>query len=83
MVALLFIVFMVLDGLFVDFKAEIFFTGYLLINRSPVLVAMALREAGMNRQESIDFVRARRRGSFNVRQLRIPSELSFRSSSRR
>jgi hypothetical protein len=30
---------------------------------------MALREAGMNRQESIDFVRARRRGSFNVRQL--------------
>ena len=30
---------------------------------------MALREAGMNRQESIDFVRTRRRGSFNVRQL--------------
>jgi protein tyrosine phosphatase type 4A len=41
----------------------------LFYNRSPVLVAMALREAGMNRQESIDFVRARRRGSFNVRQL--------------
>ncbi len=30
---------------------------------------MALREAGMARQESIDFVRARRRGSFNLRQL--------------
>jgi hypothetical protein len=30
---------------------------------------MALREAGMHRQESIDFVRARRRGSFNIRQL--------------
>lgn len=30
---------------------------------------MALREAGMNRQESIDFVRKHRRGSFNVRQL--------------
>ena len=30
---------------------------------------MALREAGMNRQESIDFVRTHRRGSFNVRQL--------------
>lgn len=30
---------------------------------------MALREAGMSRQESIDFVRTRRRGSFNVRQL--------------
>ncbi|UJR09567.1 hypothetical protein I4U23_013802 [Adineta vaga] len=39
------------------------------LGRSPVLVAMALREAGMNRQESIDFVRARRRGSFNIRQL--------------
>lgn len=38
-------------------------------NRSPVLVAMAFREAGMNPQESIDFVRSRRRGSFNVRQL--------------
>ena len=41
----------------------------LFLRRSPVLVAMALREAGMNRQESIDFVRQHRRGSFNVRQL--------------
>ncbi|CAF1212942.1 unnamed protein product [Rotaria sordida] len=39
------------------------------LGRSPVLVAMAFREAGMNPQESIDFVRKRRRGSFNVRQL--------------
>ncbi|CAF4913587.1 unnamed protein product, partial [Rotaria magnacalcarata] len=39
------------------------------LGRSPVLVAMALREAGMTRQESIDFVRSHRRGSFNVRQL--------------
>lgn len=39
------------------------------LGRSPVLVAMALREAGMNRQESIDFIRSRRRGSFNIRQL--------------
>jgi len=39
------------------------------LGRSPVLVAMALREAGMSRQESIDFVRSRRRGSFNIRQL--------------
>ena len=36
---------------------------------SPVLVAMALSEAGMSRQESIDFVRKHRRGSFNARQL--------------
>lgn len=39
------------------------------LGRSPVLVAMALREAGMSRQESIDYVRSRRRGSFNMRQL--------------
>lgn len=39
------------------------------LGRSPVLVAMALREAGMNRQESIDLIRSRRRGSFNIRQL--------------
>ena len=39
------------------------------LGRSPVLVAMALREAGMSRQESIDYVRSRRRGSFNIRQL--------------
>ncbi len=49
---------------------NVFFYFYsLFYNRSPVLVAMALREAGMNRQESIDFVRSHRRGSFNVRQL--------------
>lgn len=30
---------------------------------------MALREAGMNRQDSIEFIRSRRRGSFNLRQL--------------
>ena len=40
-----------------------------LYHRSPVLVAMALNEAGMHQQESIDFVRQRRRGSFNARQL--------------
>ncbi|CAF1590159.1 unnamed protein product [Rotaria magnacalcarata] len=39
------------------------------LGRSPVLVAMALCEAGMCRQESIDLVRTRRRGSFNIRQL--------------
>lgn len=39
------------------------------LGRSPVLVAMALREAGMSRQECIDYVRSRRRGSFNLRQL--------------
>jgi hypothetical protein len=59
---------MVLAGSFV-FLIIYSFNPYLLFIRSPVLVAMALREAGMSRQESIDFVRSRRRGSFNVRQL--------------
>jgi hypothetical protein len=63
---LLYIVFMDLDGLLIYSRYSFILFIY---NRSPVLVAMALREAGMNRQESIDFVRARRRGSFNVRQL--------------
>jgi protein-tyrosine phosphatase len=58
---------MVLDGLFIFIK--VFYYGFYDYNRSPVLVAMALREAGMNRQESIEFVRTRRRGSFNIRQL--------------
>ena len=67
-VASLFIVFMVLAG-----KSGWLMTSCSLasvsLSRSPVLVAMALREAGMSRQESIDYVRTRRRGSFNVRQL--------------
>jgi len=39
------------------------------LGRAPVMVALALREAGMSKQEAIDLIRARRRGSFNVRQL--------------
>jgi hypothetical protein len=58
---------MVLDGLFIFLTFSFVLSIY--FNRSPVLVAMALREAGMSRQESIDFVRSRRRGSFNIRQL--------------
>ncbi len=59
---------MVLAGSFILSKSFVFIL-YIHLNRSPVLVAMALREAGMSRQESIDFVRSRRRGSFNIRQL--------------
>ncbi len=58
-----------LGRLVYSFKIFLFFIRYIHLNRSPVLVAMALREAGMSRQESIDFVRSRRRGSFNIRQL--------------
>ena len=60
---------MVLEGWYIDlqFSFNARFSSHW--NRSPVLVAMALREAGMKPQESIDYVRSRRRGSFNVRQL--------------
>lgn len=66
MVVLLYIVCMDLDG---KMDNRFCFSIRWFLFRSPVLVAMALREAGMNRQESIDFVRKHRRGSFNVRQL--------------
>ncbi|CAF0864276.1 unnamed protein product [Didymodactylos carnosus] len=39
------------------------------LGRSPVMVALALREAGMSKQDSIDLIKAKRRGSFNLRQL--------------
>ena len=64
-VVLLFIVFMVLAGRCLRLNDSI----SIFSSRSPVLVAMALREAGMSRQEAIDLVRTRRRGSFNIRQL--------------
>lgn len=68
-VALLFTASMVLAGMLKAEPSSIGFLGSVSLSRSPVLVAMALREAGMSRQESIDYVRSRRRGSFNVRQL--------------
>ncbi|CAF0738207.1 unnamed protein product [Didymodactylos carnosus] len=39
------------------------------LGRSPVMVALALREAGMSKQDCIDLIKAKRRGSFNLRQL--------------
>ncbi|KAI9197218.1 protein-tyrosine phosphatase-like protein [Polychytrium aggregatum] len=40
------------------------------VGRAPVLVACALIDAGLEREDAIEFVRGRRRGSFNKIQLR-------------
>lgn len=39
------------------------------LGRAPVLVAIALIEGGMNPLEAIEFIRERRRGSINMKQL--------------
>jgi protein tyrosine phosphatase type 4A len=39
------------------------------LGRAPVLVAIALIESGMNALEAIEFIRERRRGSINLKQL--------------
>jgi len=39
------------------------------LGRAPVLVAIALIEGGMNPLEAVDFIRERRRGSINMKQL--------------
>ena len=39
------------------------------LGRAPVLVAIALIEYGMNKLDAIDFIRSKRRGAFNVRQI--------------
>jgi protein tyrosine phosphatase type 4A len=39
------------------------------LGRAPVLVAIALIESGMNALEAVDFIRERRRGSINLKQL--------------
>jgi len=39
------------------------------LGRAPVLVAIALIEGGMNPLQAVDYIRERRRGSINMRQL--------------
>lgn len=39
------------------------------LGRAPVLVAIALIEGGMNPLQAIDYIRERRRGSINMKQL--------------
>jgi len=40
------------------------------LGRAPVMVAIALIEAGMSNLDVIDFIRKRRRGAFNSKQLK-------------
>jgi protein tyrosine phosphatase type 4A len=39
------------------------------LGRAPVLVAIALIEGGMNPLETVNFIRERRRGAFNIKQI--------------
>ncbi|XP_003746629.1 protein tyrosine phosphatase type IVA 2 [Galendromus occidentalis] len=39
------------------------------LGRAPVLVALALVELGMKYEDAVDFIRARRRGAINAKQL--------------
>lgn len=43
------------------------------LGRGPVLVALALMELGMKYEDTIEFVREKRRGAFNQKQLRYLS----------
>lgn len=43
------------------------------LGRGPVMVALALMELGMKYEDTIEFVRARRRGAFNQKQLKYLS----------
>eukprot|EP01097_Dermamoeba_algensis_P000007 TRINITY_DN1002_c0_g1_i2.p1 TRINITY_DN1002_c0_g1~~TRINITY_DN1002_c0_g1_i2.p1 ORF type:complete len:118 (+),score=18.39 TRINITY_DN1002_c0_g1_i2:422-775(+) len=41
------------------------------LGRAPVLVAIALIDAGMENLRAIEFIRSRRRGAINARQLKF------------
>ncbi len=40
-----------------------------MLFRAPVLVALALIESGMKYEDAVDFIRKRRRGAINSKQL--------------
>ncbi|KAG0327216.1 Protein tyrosine phosphatase type IVA 1 [Podila horticola] len=52
------------------------------LGRAPLLVAIALIEAGMTPEESVDFVRARRRGALNAKQVKYVREYKRKSRKR-
>jgi protein tyrosine phosphatase type 4A len=49
------------------------------LGRAPVLVAMALIEAGMAPLDSVIYIRERRRGAINARQLKYLEAYKKRS----
>lgn len=51
------------------------------LGRAPVLVAIALIEAGMSPLDSVSFIRARRRGAINNKQLKYIENYKRRSKS--
>ncbi|KAG0012473.1 Protein tyrosine phosphatase type IVA 1 [Podila clonocystis] len=52
------------------------------LGRAPLLVAIALIEAGMAPEESIDYVRAKRRGALNSKQVKYVREYRRKSRKR-
>jgi protein tyrosine phosphatase type 4A len=49
------------------------------LGRGPVMVALALMELGMKYEDTIEFVREKRRGAFNQKQLRYLSSYKPRN----
>jgi protein tyrosine phosphatase type 4A len=50
------------------------------LGRAPVLVAIALMEAGMDSFDAINFIRRKRRGALNARQIKYIEQYKPRSS---
>jgi len=53
-----------------------------LVYRAPLLVAIALIEAGMSPEESVEFVRTKRRGALNAKQVKYVREYKRKSRKR-
>jgi len=49
------------------------------LGRAPVLVALALIEAGMKGEDAVEFIRAKRRGAINQKQLNFLTNYKSRS----
>ncbi|KAF8976903.1 Protein tyrosine phosphatase type IVA 1 [Podila verticillata] len=52
------------------------------LGRAPLLVAIALIEAGMSPEESVEFVRTKRRGALNTKQVKYVREYKRKSRKR-